>query len=39
LKLARSNGFARLADDSFVGENQEEEGVAKPNAEEMGCTS
>lgn len=26
-----ANGFALLADDSFIGENQESEGVARPN--------
>lgn len=26
-----ANGFARLADDSFIGENQESKGVATPN--------
>jgi hypothetical protein len=26
-----ANGFARLADDSFIGENQESKGVARPN--------
>jgi hypothetical protein len=29
-----ANGFARLTDDSLIGENQEDHGMARPNGRE-----